>query len=102
MKFGDVILRQKLYQQMIKHLITSLLWRFYDAILYFRLRLGKNVENPQPFCFYPICLKFGEGGNFKMRITKRKLKLELKNDLSKKNYNFLPILAKIIPRTLQR
>ena len=37
MKFGDVILRQKLYQEVIKHLMTSLQWRFYDVILYFRL-----------------------------------------------------------------
>ena len=42
MKFGDVILRQKLYQEIIKHLMTSLLWRFYDVILYFKLRSAKK------------------------------------------------------------
>ena len=35
-------------------------------------------------CFHPIWLKFGIGGNFEMLITKRKLKLKLENDLSKK------------------
>ena len=58
MKFGDVILRRKLYQEKIKHLMTSLLWRFYDFIFYFRLRLAKKVENPNFFVFNPICLKF--------------------------------------------
>ena len=36
-----------------------------------------------------------------MLITKRRLELKLENVLSKKKSNFLPILAKIIPRTLQ-
>ena len=31
-----------------------------------------------------ICLKFGIEGNFQMLITKRKPKLKLENDLSKK------------------
>ena len=84
MKFGDVILRQKLYQEIIKHLMTSLLWRFYDVILYFRLCSAKKVENRNFFVFYPICLKFGIGGNFEMLITKSKPKLRLENDLSKK------------------
>ena len=35
-------------------------------------------------CFHPIWLKFGIGGNFEMLITKRKPKLKLENDLSKK------------------
>ena len=34
--------------------------------------------------FYPICLKFGTGGNFQMLITKSKPKLRLENDLSTK------------------
>ena len=44
----------------------------------------KKVENPNFFVFYPICLKFGIGGNFEMLITKSKPKLKLENDLSKK------------------
>ena len=84
MKFGDVIQRQQLYQEIIKHLMTSLLWRFYDVILYFRLHLVKKVENPNFFVFYPICLKFGTGRTFEMLITKSKPKLKLENDLSKK------------------
>ena len=44
----------------------------------------KKVENPNFFVFYPICLKFGIGGNFKMLITKNKRKLKLENDLSEK------------------
>ena len=69
--------------------------------MYFRLRLGKKVENLDLFVFHPICLKFGIGGNFEMLITKRKPKLKLENDFSK-NCNFLLILAKIIPNTLQQ
>ena len=84
MKSGDVILRQQLYQETIKHLVTSLVRRFYDVILYFRLFLGKKVENPNFFVFYLICLKFDIGGNFEMLITKSKPKLKLENDLSKK------------------
>ena len=59
MKFGDVI---QLYQEIIKHLMISLLRRFYDVILYFRLRSAKKIENPNFFVFNPICLKFGTGG----------------------------------------
>ena len=44
----------------------------------------KKVENPNFFVFCPICLKFGIGGNSEMLITKRKPKLRLGNDLSKK------------------
>ena len=44
----------------------------------------KKLENPNFFVFYPICLKFGIGGNFEMLITKSKPKLKLENDLSKK------------------
>ena len=44
----------------------------------------KKVENPKE-CFYPICLKFGIGGNFEMLITKSKPELKLENDLSKKS-----------------
>ena len=61
----------------------------------------KKVENPDFFVFYPICLKFGIGGNFEVLITKTKPKLRLENDLSKK-CNLLPILAKILPSTLQQ
>ena len=84
MKFGDVILCQQLYQEIVKHLMTSLLSRFYDVILYFMLRSGKKAENCNFFVSYPICLKFGIGGNFEMLITKCKPKLKLENDLSKK------------------
>ena len=45
--------------------------------------LLKRVENPNFFVSYPICLKFGIGGNFEMLITKSKPKLRLENDLSK-------------------
>ena len=62
MKFGNVILRQHLYQKIIKHLMTSLLWRSDHVIFYFRLGSGKKVEIPNFFVFYPICLKFGMGG----------------------------------------
>ena len=84
MKFGDVVLCQHLYQEIIKHLMTSLLWRFYDVMLYFRLLLGKKVENSNFFVFYLSCLKFGIGGNFEMLITKIKCKLKLEKDWSKK------------------
>ena len=57
---------------------------FYDVIMYFRLCLGKKVENPNFFVFYSICLKFVIAGNFEMLITKSKPKLKLENDLSKK------------------
>ena len=100
-KFGDVILCQQLYQEIIKHLMTSLLWRFYDVILYSRLFLAKKAENPNFFVFYLICLKFGIGGDFEMLITKCKFKFKLENDWSK-NCNFLPILAKNLPSTLQQ
>ena len=87
-KFCDVILRQQLHWEIIKHLMTLLLWRFYDVILYFRLCLDKKVENPNFFVFYLICLKFGIGGNFEMLITKSRPKFELENDLSKFSTNF--------------
>ena len=74
---------------------------FYDVILYFILLSGKKAENPNFFVFYLICLKFGIGANFEMLITKSKCKLTLENDWSK-NCNFLPILAKILPSTLQQ
>ena len=61
----------------------------------------KKAENPNFSVFYPICLKFGIGGNFVMLITKSKPKLRLENDLSKK-LQFLPILAKILPSTFQQ
>ena len=84
MKFGDVMLRQKLYQEIIKHLMTSLLWSFYDVILYFGLCSAKKGENLNFFVFNPTCLKFGIGGNFEMLITKSNPKLRLENDLSRK------------------
>ena len=58
--------------------MTSLLWRFYDVILYFKLRSAKKVENANFFIFNPICLKFG------MLITKSNPKLRLDNNLSRK------------------
>ena len=61
----------------------------------------KKVENSYVLVFHPICLKFGIGGNFEMLITKSKPKLKSENDWSKK-LNFLPILAKILPSTLQQ
>ena len=51
MKFGDVILHQKLYQKIIKHLMTSLPGSFYDIISYFRLCSAKKVENPNFLVF---------------------------------------------------
>ena len=68
---------------------------------YFRLFGEKKVENPNFFVFHPISSKFGTGGNFEMLVTKIKPKLKLEIDLSK-NRNFRPILAKIIPSTLQQ
>ena len=44
----------------------------------------KKAENPNFFVFHPICLKFSMGDNFEMLITKRKPKLKLEDDLSKK------------------
>ena len=73
---------------------------FYDFISLGSVRV-KKVENPNFFVFYPICLKFGIDGNFEMLITKSRPKLKLDNDLSK-NCNFLQILAKILPSTLQQ
>ena len=64
--------------------------------------MAKKVESPNFFVFYPIFLKFGKGGNFEMLITKSKPKLRSENDLSKKKCNFVPILAKILPSTLQQ
>ena len=85
MKFGGVILYQKLYQEIIKHSVTSWLWRHYHDILYFWLPSGgKKVEKLNFFVFHPICLKCGIGGNFDMLITKRRPKLILANELSKK------------------
>ena len=56
-KIGDVILRQKLYQEIIKH--------YYDVFMTSSCILGsvpmKKVENPNFFVFNPICLKFGIG-----------------------------------------
>ena len=59
----------------------------------------EKVENRNFFVFHPICLKFGIVGNFEMLITKRKLKLKLENDLSKKFaifYRFKPKLYKAL------
>ena len=44
----------------------------------------EKVDNRNFFVFNPIWLKFGTEGNFEMLITKRKPKLKIKNDLSKK------------------
>ena len=101
LKFGDVILRQKLYQEIIKHLLTSLLWRFYDVILYFRLCSAKKAENPNFFVFNLICLKFGIGGNFEMLIAKGNPKLRLENDLSRK-MQFSTDFSQNLPSTLQQ
>ena len=83
-KFGDVILCQKLCQGIIKHLLRSWTLRFYDVISYFRLCSGKKVENRNFFVFHPICLKFGIGGNFEILISKRRFKFTLESNLSKK------------------
>ena len=93
MKFGGVILGNKvlLGNNIAFDDVTTM--TFNDIILHFRLCSGR---------FHPICLKFGTGGNFEMLITKRTSKLKLENYLSQKNCNFLPILAKIIPSTLQQ
>ena len=60
-----------------KHLMTSLLCRFYDVILYFKLHLAKKVENPNFFVFNPICLKFGRRSDFEMLIIESNPKLRL-------------------------
>ena len=74
---------------------------FHDVIYILCSLSGrKMVENWNFFVFHPICLNIGIGGNFEILITKRKPKLTLDNDLSK-NCNFLPILEKITPSTLQ-
>ena len=55
----------------------------------------KKLENWNFFVFYPIWLKFRIGGTFEMLITKRRPKLKLENDLSKKIaifYRFQPKL----------
>ena len=57
---------------------------FYGGILYFRLHLGRKIENRNFFVFHPICLRFYAEGNFEMLITKRRPKLKLEHDLSKK------------------
>ena len=44
----------------------------------------EKVENWNLFVFHPICLKFDIGANFEMLIAKRRPKLKLENDLSKK------------------
>ena len=61
---------------------------FHDVILYFRLRLGRKSRKLELLCFYPICLKFGMGGNFEMLITKRKPELKLKMIFEQKNAIF--------------
>ena len=73
MKFGDVILRQKLYQEIIKYLMITLLCRFDDVILYLGSVWVKKIENPNFFVFHPICLRFGIGGNFEMLVEKENL-----------------------------
>ena len=82
--------------------MTSLLRRFYDVVLYFRLSLSKKVENLNFFVFYPICVKFGIGGNFEMLITKSKPELKSENDLSKKLQFSTDFSKKILPSTLQQ
>ena len=62
----------------------------------------ENSRKSEFLCFYPICLKFGMEGDFEMMITKRRPKWKLENVLNKKGYNFLPILTKVIPSTLQQ
>ena len=79
-KFGGVILRQKFYQKIIKHFMTS------SCIL--GSIWVENSRNQNFFVFHPICLKFGIGGNFEMLMTKRRPKLELENVLRKKNAIF--------------
>ena len=81
--------------------MTSLLWPCYNVILYYSPVRLKKVENPNFFAFNPICLKSGTGGNSEMLITKSNPKLRLETDLSRK-MQFLPILAKILPSTLQQ
>ena len=58
-----------------------------------------RLEKKYFFVFHPIYLKFGIRDNFEMLITKRKPKLKLENDLSKK-LQFYTDFAKIIPSTL--
>ena len=44
----------------------------------------EKKENRNFFVFHSIYLKFGVGGNFEMLTTKRRPKLKLENDFSKK------------------
>ena len=96
MKVGGVILCQKFYQNIktFDDVITTM--------FLFSAPFGKRkVQNPNFFVFHLIYFKFGVGGNCEMLIAKRKPKLKLENELSKK-WNFLPILTKIISSTLQQ
>ena len=76
------ILRQKLYQKIMKHFMTSLLSHFYVVILYFRLRSSRKSRKLELLCFLSDLLEIW--GNLAVLIRKRRLKLKLKNDLSKK------------------
>ena len=54
MKFDGVMLRQKLYQKIIKHFMTS-------SCILGSVRVENNRKS-ELLCFHPICLKFGGGG----------------------------------------
>ena len=84
MKFGGVILCQKLHQEIIKHLKRH----EYDVFMTSSCILGsvrvEKVENRNFFVFSFDFLEIWYRGNFEMLITKRGPKLKLENDLSKK------------------
>ena len=63
MKFGGVILCQKFYQEIIRHLMTS-----YFILGSVRVEKSRKSE----ILRFLSCLKFGIGGNFEMLITKKK------------------------------
>ena len=44
----------------------------------------KKAQNPNLFVFHPNYFKFGREGNFEMIMAKRKPKLKLENNLSRK------------------
>ena len=57
--------------------------RFFKSFCILGSVLVKSRKSKH-FVFHPICLNFGMGGSFEMLITKRKPKVKLKNDSSKK------------------
>ena len=81
MNFGSVILScQKFYHE-IKHLVTS--WGFYKSFCILGSVRVKGRKS-KLFCFSSNLLEFWHRGSFEMLITKRKPKVKLENDSSKR------------------